>query len=79
MEDFAWIISLQEPKLNCSKIHSFFWIWSTSGKIMVSYVSKHENGGVLEILVFCYFLSKISCQEYGAWVPGTHSKHMRSK
>ena len=41
------------------QIHNFLWIWSTSGKMIVSCV----------FWAFWHFLSKNGRQKYSAWVP----------
>ena len=51
-------------------IHNFLGIWSNSGKVMITYVFWHENGGIDGICAFLHFLSKTGWQKYSAWVPG---------
>ena len=55
---------------NWNRIHNFLEIWSNSGKIMITYVFYHENGGINGIWAFLHFLSKASCQKYSTLVPG---------
>ena len=51
-----------------SIIHNFKWVRSSSGKIMRSYVFKHENGEIHGIWAFWDFLNKSGRQLYGSWV-----------
>ena len=39
-------LGLRRTKINWSQIYNFFWIRSTSGKIMISSVSWHGNGKI---------------------------------
>ena len=55
---------------NWSKIHNILWIWSTSFKMMMSYVFQHEIEGIHGIWASWHYSSKSSRQKYTAWVPG---------
>ena len=64
------IMGLPGPELNWNIVHNFLRILCTSGKMMVSYVFQHKNGGIHGIWAFWHFSSKIGRQKYSAWVPG---------
>ena len=63
------------PRYNWNKIHNFFWILPTSGKIMISYVFYDGYGGIHEIGAFCHFSSKTSHQKYSVSFPGEPTLH----
>ena len=75
---FAWSVpNLQEivnllqfssgPQME--KTYNFLWIWSTAGKMMISYVLQHKKEGIHGIWAFWHFSSKSGHQKYSAWVP----------
>ena len=64
--------SVWVPKTNnWNKIYNFLEVRSNLGKIMITYVFEHENGGIRGIWAFLHFLSKTGCQKYCAYVLGT--------
>ena len=54
-----------------TKFILFLWIWSTSGKMMMSYVFKHEIRGIHRIWAYWHCSSKIQVYfiKYTTWVP----------
>ena len=57
----------RDPK----KVQNFLWVWSTSGKTMISYVFEHENRVIHWILTFWDFSNKIGLQKH------THFMYMK--
>ena len=69
----------RELKLNWNKVDNFLQSLSTSGKIIVSNVFQHENGGIHGIRAFWHFSSKTGHQKYSAWVTEDPFMYVRVK